>query len=60
MKQLQYKDIVLDDVAKRVTVSGEEVLLTAKEYLLLELFMTNQQKYSRKQIYMNPFGKKNI
>nr|WP_232733115.1 response regulator transcription factor [Lysinibacillus xylanilyticus] len=44
MKQLQFKDIILDDVAKRVTVNGEEVLLTAKEYLLLELFMTNQEK----------------
>lgn len=52
IKQLHYKDLLLDDVAKRVTISGEEVMLTAKEYLLLELFMSNQDKvFTKANLY---------
>ncbi|MEO4052528.1 response regulator transcription factor [Solibacillus sp. CAU 1738] len=52
IKQLQYKDVILDDDSKRVTVNGGEVILTAKEYMLLKLFMENQDKvFTKANLY---------
>lgn len=45
-------DIVLDDRSKSVTLMGEPVSLTPKEYGILKLLMENQkQVFSPKQIY---------
>lgn len=45
-------DIVLDDRSKTVTLMGEPVSLTPKEYGILKLLMENQkQVFSPKQIY---------
>ena len=58
-------DIELDDDAKTVTVSGEEVSLTPIEFDILRLLMKNPGKvYSTKQIYSEvwddePYGAEN-
>lgn len=39
LMQLQVADLQLDPVSRRVTRAGREILLTAKEYALLECFM---------------------
>lgn len=47
-----YKDIVLDENSKRITVSGKELSLTAREYKLLHLFLNNKQKiFTKENIY---------
>ena len=57
--------IELDDRAKRVTLDGEEVLLTPTEYDILNLFMQNPgQVFSPKEIYKRiwndlPYGSEN-
>ena len=38
---LVYKDIMMEDEKHRVSVQGEEIDLTPKEYELLKLFLTN-------------------
>lgn len=43
-KTLQYKDLVMDCVAKSVTVKGNALVLTSKEYMLLELLLRNPAK----------------
>lgn len=49
--------IVLDDVAKKVQVDGEEVALTPTEFEILRLFMHNPGKvYSPKDIYIKVWG----
>lgn len=49
---LQIGDIELDDKAKRVTLVGESVNLTPKEYAILKFLMENKgQVFSPKQIY---------
>lgn len=46
------RDIVLDDVQKRVTQGGEEVSLTPIEYSILKLLMENRNRvFSSRQIY---------
>jgi len=45
-------DLVLDDVQKRVLLDGAEVALTALEYNILRLLMTNQDRiFTSEQIY---------
>ncbi|MDR2736517.1 MAG: response regulator transcription factor [Gracilibacteraceae bacterium] len=45
-------DLVLDDNQKRVTLDGEDVSLTALEYNILKLLMTNMERvFSSAQIY---------
>lgn len=57
--------IELDDYAKVVTLDGNAILLTPKEYEILKLFMTNSGRvFSPKDIYKNvwkddPFGSEN-
>ncbi len=49
---LQYKDIVMELEEFRVTVSGEEIKLTRREYLILELLMKNPGKvFTKNNIY---------
>lgn len=51
-KKRTFKDIVLDEDTKRVTISGQEIILTAREYAILHLFMTNPNKmFTKENIY---------
>ena len=51
-KKLTYGAIVLDREASSVTVKGEPVSLTAREYQILELFLTNPKKlFSKANLY---------
>lgn len=51
-EMLYYKDIKLDTRLKRVIVDKNEVNLTVKEYDILELLMTNQERvYSKANLY---------
>lgn len=43
-EKLQYKELIMDCRAKRVTVKGNVVALTSKEYGLLELLLRNPTK----------------
>lgn len=54
---LCYKDMIIDQNLKRITVSGEELILTAKEYYILELFLLNMGKvFSKANIYETIWG----
>ena len=47
-----YKNLVLDDSTKHVTVSDNEIELTAKEYLILELLLKNNGKvFTKANLY---------
>jgi len=49
--------LVLDDTAKRVTVDGREVSLTAIEFRILRLLITHpEQVFSSEQIYADVWG----
>lgn len=49
---LQYKDIIMEPESFRVTVSGKELKLTKREYLILELLMRNPEKvFTKNNIY---------
>lgn len=51
-KQFQYKDLTLDDNAKRVTVDGNEIELTAKEFMILELLIKHCGKvFTKPNLY---------
>jgi two-component system phosphate regulon response regulator PhoB len=53
----QYKDITLFSDECRVTVRGEEVNLSPKEFRLLELFMTYPKRvWDREQLIENIWG----
>lgn len=43
-EKIQYKEMIMDCVAKTVTVRGNAVVLTSKEYMLLELLLRNPTK----------------
>lgn len=43
-KKLQHKELIMDCMAKTVTVKGNAVVLTSKEYKLLELLLRNPAK----------------
>ncbi len=57
--------IELDDHAKTVTLDGDEIMLTPKEFEILKLFMSNPGRvFSPKEIYVkvwndDPFGSEN-
>lgn len=54
---ITYKDMVLDSNTKQITVCGEMLELTAKEYRILELLLLNQGKvFSRENIYETVWG----
>lgn len=47
-----YKDIVLDDDTKRVSVKETEIELTAKEYMILEMLIKHQGKvFTKANLY---------
>lgn len=49
---LQFKDIVIEPQKFRVTVAGQEVTLTRREYLILALLMENPEKvFTKNNIY---------
>jgi len=48
----RYKDLVLDDHTKRVTVANIELELTAKEYMILELLLKHNGKvFTKANLY---------
>ncbi len=50
-KTIEYGDLMLDSVSRRVLISGEEINLTAKEFDLLELLIYNPDRvYSREEL----------
>ncbi len=52
-----FKDIVLDEETKRVTVNNSELDLTAREYQILHLFLSNKQKmFTKENIYESVWG----
>ncbi len=54
---LAYKDLEIHIQQKKVIVNGKEVELTAKEYQILELFLTNPKKvFSKANIYESLWG----
>ncbi|MGN0341439.1 MAG: response regulator transcription factor [Roseburia sp.] len=49
---LQYKDIIMEPENFKVMVSGEEVKLTKREFMILELLMTHPEKvFTKNNIY---------
>lgn len=49
---MKFKQISLNDESKSVTVCGKPLILTAKEYNILELLMTNPKKvYSKENLF---------
>lgn len=51
-RKIVFKDIAIDLEEHRVTVSGQEITLTRREYLILELLMSNPQKvFTKNNIY---------
>ena len=51
-KQLTYKDIVMEPEYFKITVSGQEVSLTRREYLILKLLITYPGKvFTKNNIY---------
>lgn len=51
-KIFYYKDMVLDDIAKHVSVNGIEIELTAKEYMILEMLVKHTGKvFTKANLY---------
>ncbi len=51
-KKLQYKDICMEPEDFKVTVAGQEIRLTRREFLILELMMENPGKvFTKSNIY---------
>ena len=51
-EMLTFKDIVMEPDRFRVMVSGQEIALTRREYLILELLMSNPNKvFTKNNIY---------
>ena len=49
---LSFKDIIIESDQYRVTVSGQEIALTRREFLILELLMSNPNKvFTKNNIY---------
>ena len=49
---LKFRDIVIEPDQYRVTVSGQEIALTRREFLILELLMSNPNKvFTKNNIY---------
>ncbi|MCL6603190.1 MAG: response regulator transcription factor [Paenibacillus sp.] len=49
---IRYKDLVLDDNTKRVSIENIEIELTAKEYMILELLLKHDGKvFTKSNLY---------
>lgn len=56
-KFLNYKDISLNIESKEVKVGGKIIILTAREFAILELLLTNPRKvYSKSNIFESVWG----
>ncbi|MCR8848384.1 response regulator transcription factor [Rossellomorea sp. SC111] len=56
---MMYKDIILDTDAKRVTVNGNELKLTAREYEILLLMITSPKKvFSKSNLFESVWNEK--
>lgn len=54
---IRYKDITLDGNLKNVFINNNKLELTAKEYLIMELFMKNKERiFSKEAIYEAVWG----
>lgn len=54
---LLFKNIELNTQSKTVSIGGNKLVLTAKEYLIMELFLRNQDKiFSKSNIYETIWG----
>ncbi|MER1999510.1 MAG: response regulator transcription factor [Lysinibacillus sp.] len=54
---LTYGPVVMDDVAKRVTIDEQEITLTAKEYALLKLMLEHPDKvFTKANLYETVWG----
>lgn len=57
----RYKDISLDENSKLVTVNNKEIDLTAKEFMILELFLKNKNKvFTKANLYETIWGEEYI
>ena len=55
--RLRYKDIILNKDTKAVTVNQAEVLLTAREFAILELFLSYPRKvFSKANLFESVWG----
>ncbi|HEU5141216.1 MAG TPA: response regulator transcription factor [Bacillales bacterium] len=55
--RLIFKDIHLDLDTKKVTVNGSEIVLTAREYAILELFMSYPEKvFTKANVFETVWG----
>jgi DNA-binding response OmpR family regulator len=53
-ESLNYKNLVLDKEAMKVTVNGNELILTVREFSILELLLTHPKKvFTRENLYKN-------
>lgn len=60
-KQLRYKDIVMEPENFKITVSAEEITLTRREYLILELLLKNPGKvFTKSNIYESVWNEEYI
>jgi DNA-binding response OmpR family regulator len=57
IRKFTYKDIILNSETKEVSVNGSEVLLTAREFAMLELLMSYPKKiFSKTNLYETVWG----
>lgn len=56
-KKITYKELVLDEEAKLITVNGQELILTAKEYQMFSLLIKYPDKvFSKANLYETIWG----
>lgn len=57
IKTISYKELMVDEDAKTITVNGHKLNLTAKEYQMLELFIKYPNKvFSKANLYETIWG----
>ena len=58
-KFLTFKNITIDTVSKKITVNGKEIILSSKEYGILEVLLQNQDKlFSKANLYESVWNEK--
>ncbi|MBD3920483.1 response regulator transcription factor [Paenibacillus sp. PR3] len=56
-KELRHKDIVVDPEARTVSVGGQPITLTAREYSILLLFLSSPKKvFTKANVYRSAWG----
>ncbi|MBO7449233.1 MAG: response regulator transcription factor [Clostridiales bacterium] len=54
-----YKNIVMDNLRKAINVNGKDIVLSAKEYSILELLLNNPDKlFSKSNLYESVWNEK--